>query len=233
MKSDLKSRVIALRKNGSTYGEIQNLIGKKIPKSTLSYWCSAINFTAFQLNRVEELIRKGGERGRAIALAVSRKRRHDYLNKLLKNNAYLRKLTFTNKRIAKVVLAVLYLCEGGKRQSGSLMFGNSDPRIINLFLELMQMVYEIDTRKFRCTVQCRADHDTNSLNRFWSKITNVPLSQFYKPRIDARTIGMKSRRKDYKGVCRIDYLSANVYNDLLAAGDIIAGNKVKKSGPMV
>jgi len=228
MKSELKERVLLLRREGKTYGEIQTLLGKKIPKSTLSNWCKSIHFSSGQLNRMERRIRRGGEIGRATALATKRAKRESYMNALFERNVPLRAVVFSNKDVAKVALAILYLAEGGKRQKGSLMFGNSDPHIVGLFLELLRFVYEVDIRKFRCTVQCRADQDTKMLNRFWSKLTGIPLLQFYKPRIDVRTIGMKSRKPHYKGVCRIDYFSANIYNDLLVAGRIVSGNGSKQ-----
>ena len=127
-----------------------------------------------------------------------------------------------NKDIAKVVLSILYLCEGSKSlERGSVMFGNSDPFIINLFLYLLRRCYNIYERKFRCTLQGRADQDVKKLEKFWSKITNIPLSQFYKARIDSRTIGKKSKNLNYKGVCRIDYFSAEIAIELMQISKII------------
>ena len=57
--------------------------------------------------------------------------------------------------------------------------------------------------------------------KFWSKITNIPLSQFYKARIDSRTIGKKSKNLNYKGVCRIDYFSAEIAIELMQISKII------------
>lgn len=54
-----------------------------------------------------------------------------------------------NKDVKKIALAMLYLGEGGKKQRGSLMFGNSDPVIINLFLRYLRDCYNIDEKKFR------------------------------------------------------------------------------------
>lgn len=129
-----------------------------------------------------------------------------------------------------MILATLYLAEGGKHGNGLIQLGNSDPGVIRLFMDLMRYVYSIDPSKLRCTVQCRADQNIPALEKFWSSITQVPLSQFYKARVDQRTVGVKSIKKDYKAVCRIDYFSAHVYNDLLVAGKILLGEKF---GPMV
>jgi hypothetical protein len=123
--------------------------------------------------------------------------------------------------IAKIALAMLYLGEGSKCTKGSLMFGNSNPGIIRLFLNLLRSCYNIDEKKFRCTLQCRADQNIKKLEKFWSQTTGVPPNQFYQARIDKRTIGKPSKKPDYKGVCRIDYFSADIFNELLQIVKII------------
>jgi len=117
---------------------------------------------------------------------------------------------------------MLYLVEGSKNQRGSLMFGNSDPLVIRLFLNLLRRCYDVDENKFRCTLQCKADQNIKRLEKFWSKITDIPLSQFYKARIDPRTIGKPSRKLDYKGVCRIDYFSGDVFMELKQIVNVIS-----------
>ena len=116
---------------------------------------------------------------------------------------------------------MLYLGEGSKARKGSLCFANSDPLVIELFLSLMRKCYSIDTNKFRCTVQCRADQDIKNLENFWMAITKIPKSQFYKAQIDPRTIGKPSRRLAYKGVCRIDYFSADIFTELMVIPKVV------------
>jgi hypothetical protein len=128
--------------------------------------------------------------------------------------------TSTWKR-TKVVLTALYLGEGSKTRKGSLAFGNSDPYIISLFLNLLRKCYKIDEKKFRCTIQCRADQNIKNLEEFWTSVTKIPLVQFYKARIDPRTIGKPSKKLDYKGVCRIDCFSGEIYLELMQIPKII------------
>lgn len=216
----LKNKVIELRKGGRTYGEIIKAVGKNIPKSTLSDWCSGILLSQLQNLRIDKRKETNIRRGRIMALAVNKKRREEYLRSVEKRVEHLPRL-LTNKDVAKIVLATLYLGEGSKHRDGSLCLGNSDPEIIRLFLSLLRSTYNIDERKFRCTVQCRADQNTKTLERFWLSITKIPAKQFYKTRIDPRTIGQKSRKPEYKGVCKIDYFSADLYNELMTAGRLI------------
>ena len=85
----------------------------------------------------------------------------------------------------------------------------------------MRNCYNIDESKFRCTIQCRADQDIPYLEKFWLRLTKIPKKQFYGARVDPRTIGKPSLKPDYKGVCRLDYFSARIYNELLVMGKMI------------
>ena len=216
-----KNKAVSLRKNGKTYGEIRKTIGKPIPKSTLSEWFKNIKLSKKQQQRIKDRISDNIHRGHVIALEVNKEKRKKYLDSVTRRVIHLKKLT-VNQDIAKIIVAMLYLGEGSKTKRGSLMFGNSDPRVIALFLRLLRQCYNINEDKFRCTLQCRADQNIETLERFWSKITNVPLKQFYKARVDSRTIGKKSRKMDYKGVCRIDYFSADLFNEIMKIIEVIS-----------
>jgi len=66
-----------------------------------------------------------------------------------------------------------------------------------------------------------ADQNIKKLEKFWSQVTKISLSQFYKARIDPRTIGKPSKKPNYKGVCRIDYFSADLFIELMQIPKII------------
>jgi hypothetical protein len=209
----LKEKVIKLRRKGKTYLEIQKILKVFIPKSTLSSWCQNVKLPKEYQDRIQKIVLNNAKKGREIALVVNRVKREKYLKSIIKRNKHLSTI-LKNKDTSKIALAMLYLGEGSKNQRGSLMFGNSDPFIISLFLHLLRYCYDINESKFRCTLQCRADQNIKKLEKFWFKITRIPLSQFYKARIDPRTIGKKSKKLDYKGVCRIDYFSADLFWEL-------------------
>jgi len=211
----LKEKVTELRKKGKTYSEIQKSLRTAIPKSTLSYWCRNVELSKKYQKRIQEIILNNAQRGREIALIVNRIKREEYLKSVVDRNRHL-VMALEDKDVAKVALAMLYLGEGAKDQKrGALMFGNSDPFIITLFLRLLRYCYDIDENKFRCVLQCRADQNIKKLEKFWSQITKIPLPQFYKARIDPRTIGKPSKKPDYKGVCRIDYFSADLFIEIM------------------
>lgn len=215
-----RKKVEDLRREGKTYQEIQKKMDLLIPKSTLSFWCKKIDLPHGYKNRIDAYNKFNLAKARKIALALHRVERKKYLNSIMERNRHL-KFALKNKDTAKIALAILYLGEGSKGQRGSLMFGNSDSLIISLFLRLLRHCYNIDERKFRCTLQCRADQNIKKLELFWSRVTKIPLSQFYKARVDPRTINKPSKKKDYKGVCRIDYFSADLFFEITKIPEII------------
>ncbi len=219
-KTILKQRVRALRRSGKTYAEIQRVVRKKIARSTLSVWCENIELSPTHQRRIKQIIVANQIRARQTAVVANRGRRQLYLKKILTENKDLPRLA-KNKDVGKIILAMLYLAEGSKGKRGCLTFGNSDPLIIQLFLYLLRRCFNIDESKFRCTVQCRADANISYLEKFWGSITEIQHRQFYSSRIDPRTIGKKTQKPNYKGVCKLDYFSAHLYNELTIISQIV------------
>ena len=217
----LKKKARKLRAQGSTFLEIQRRLHTTIPKSTLSYWCRNVRLPLSYQKNIQDYNRLNLDKGRKIALAVNRTKREKYLKSVSDRNKHLA-VFIKNRNVMKIALAMLYLGEGSKNpKRGSLMFGNADPFVVSLFLRLLRKCYKIDESKFRCTLQCRADQNIKKLEKFWSKVTKISLRQFYKARIDPRTIGKPSKKLDYKGVCRIDYFSADLFLELTKIAETI------------
>ncbi len=221
MNDQLKIHVQQLRSKGLTFREIQSRLNVKIPKSSLSFWCKNIVLSKKNQKRIKTLILNSAKKGRGVALVVHRERRLAYLTKLYNCNKILTKF-LEDKQIAKLVLATIFWCEGSKTLKGSLAFGNSDGKLVALFCSLLRKVYVVNESRLRATLQCRADQNIPYLNSYWSEITGIPLKQFYLARIDKRTIGKPSKKKEYKGVCRIDYFCADVFNELVAINKVLS-----------
>lgn len=212
-----KQKAIRLRQAGRTYGEISLTLGT--PRGTLSGWLKDVALSSSAQRRLDEEKSVRNQTSRKAAVSGTKRRRAEYLDGLVATNAHLAN-DLSNPNVAKITLATLYLCEGTKNRD-CVTFGNSDPRIIALFLHLLRQSYPIIESKFRCTVQCRADQDIPALETFWSQTTGIRSSQFYKARIDPRSKDQTSKKPKYKGVCRIDYLSANVFNDVTTVANVI------------
>ena len=181
--------------------------------------------TEIGAKRLRKIQKDSLRRAQEKSISARSELRKAYLaEKTQKNEPLMAELSSDSVR--KLMLATLYLAEGTKRTRGSLTFGNSDPGIIRLFLDLFRESFAVDEQKFRCTVQARNDQDLLALEEFWSRHTDIPSTQFYKTRVDARSIGQKSRKKEYKGVCRIDYLSADSLYELMVIGSMLTQGPV-------
>ena len=176
-------------------------------------WCKNVDLPPEYEDKLRNLNLVNLKKMRQVYLQNKDERLNKFYQDVEQKNKRIFQLYKNNLEVGKLILAVLYLAEGAKSKS-SIMFGNSDSLVIILFINLMRKCYKIDESKFRCTVQCRADQNIPDLERFWSGVTKIPLGQFYKARVDKRTIGQVSRKKDYKGVCRIDYFSADLDREL-------------------
>lgn len=218
----VKDRAVKLRKEGMTYAEILSKLGTHIPKSTMSYWCRDIVLSDEYVQRVNRMVQDNLQKARKKSVIIRQEREAEKLQNLLDGNRHLA-IKIQDNDVAKIALAVLYWGEGGKRwRSGSLYFGNSDERMILFYLKLLRQCYVLNDSKFRCTVQCRADQNIKKLQQHWSKITGIPLKQFYKAQVDKRTIGKPTKQSEYKGVCRVDYLSVELFKDIMQSIKVIA-----------
>jgi len=217
----LKPKIIALRSSGKTYTEICKIVGIKISKGTLSNWCGNILLSPKQKQRVAYLIKGGASRGRATALAVNKLKRDKYLKSLVVKNEHLAGL-ISDKDIAKITLAVLYLGEGAKwRSHRGLMLGSADPKIIRFYLKLLNKCYGITSKRLHCRISYRADQNIKRLTKFWSHYTQIPLKNFYKTKPDSRTKGKPTKRKNYKGVCVVTLGSTEIQLELESIAEII------------
>ena len=210
---------LLLRQQGKTYRDIQNILQEEIPKSTLALWCK---WSLLSEEEKENIKIRGEEKileGRMKAALTNKKKKQERIREIFSRVAPL-KNRMEDDGVAKISLAMLYLCEGTKKDIGTCCFCNSDPAIIRLFLRLVRKCYKVNEGKLHITVQCRADQDTEALMSYWSGVTNIPLKQFYPARIDPRTVGKPTKKVDYKGVCRVDYFSAALYNELKIIGSL-------------
>ena len=216
----VKDLARSLRRQGYTFIEIQKRLGVQIPKPTLVHWFKGIELTQTQRAKIVSKNLQHLYTARARSVEARSKRRIEHFGKLEQKYLPLASL-LSNPSVAHIMLGCLYLAEGTKSSSGQLTFGNSNPRIIALFLKLLRASYVLDESKFRCTLQARADQDILGLEKFWQKLTGIPKHQFYKARIDPRSIGKATLKRDYKGVCRIDYFSAELFNEITSIGNVL------------
>ena len=213
MNIALKEQVIKLRQSGKTYREINLLLNKAIPKSTMSYWCKFIEMPKIYNHKIKAL--------NLASLAKARQKRTENnviaqegrIEEIIKQNEFLKQHIDTNT--CKLLLSMLYLGQGIKYcQTRCLKFGSSSAVVLKLWLKLINNCYIIDSHKFRVTIMCRSDQNVAQLIEYWHNITKISKLQFYKPQIDKRSVGKKSIKPDNKGVCVIQYFNSDIQLEL-------------------
>lgn len=109
-----------------------------------------------------------------------------------------------NKENAKILVSILYWCEGAKYPSfNQVSFSNSDVNLVKTFLALFRIGFQPKEKKLRAHLQLHTSHDKEKITSFWSRILAIPRSQFRKPTVTKPTKNMK--RKNYRGTCTIRY----------------------------
>jgi hypothetical protein len=105
--------------------------------------------------------------------------------------------------------AIAYWCEGAKnkpyRRSDRVVFMNSDPALIGLFLRFLE-VAEIGHDMLIYQVQIHESADVGTAQRFWMNVTGADPAQFRRPtlkRHNPRTV-RKNTGNDYHGCLRIE-----------------------------
>lgn len=218
---EIKNLAVKYRLGGKMYPEINDLLKLKVPKATMSFWFKKLELPSKTQEIIKNNISKKLVSARKKSVMVRNTNREKYLKNLnLKNVVLANKIT--NSEVAKIALAMLCLGEASKSKSKSGFYlGNSDYRIIVLFIKLLKICFEINDSKFRFTIQCRADQDILELEKYWRKVVKMPFGQFYKPRVDSRTKGKPTLDKKYKGVLRVDYIDKKTQLDLESLADMI------------
>jgi len=103
----------------------------------------------------------------------------------------------------------LFLGEGTKKSKFNIVFTNSDPQIIKLFLKFLRKICGVDERKIKAALNIFDDINIKEIINFWSKETNIPLSRFMKTNI------RKSRGGTYKNKNQYGTLAIYVSNTKL------------------
>lgn len=226
------NEAIRLRSQGNTYSEIRKRLNLKIAKGTFYSWFKNVVLPSHYYSKIAKLNKDNLNHARIIAINSNKIKREKLLNDLDKLNLEIVDSIYLPKT-AKIALAMLCLGEASKYKAcRSFSLGNTDPRIIVIFLTLLRVCFKFNIEKVHCSVQCRADQNIEELEKFWQKVTGIPKRLFYKPLIDPRTVGKPTKKKDYKGVLRVYYNDTKVQLELESLSQLIYNHLNLKYGPV-
>ncbi len=208
----VKEKAIKLRKQGFSYLEIS----QKLPvhKSTLSGWVSHIELTQGQKQRLHK---KMGA-AQHLASAAVKQKRIDRSEAIIKQAIL--EVPVISKSELMLIGAALYWAEGYKQKehnpSARVMFTNSDPVMIRLFLKWLKDCLDIpaDLLSFEVYIHETYDRTKQSLIDYWASVTGFPVSKFDKIYYKHNVVHSyrKNRGDNYFGILRVSVIKSTDLN---------------------
>jgi len=196
-----KLQSILLRQKGYSLKEISNEL--HISKSTASLWLKNVKISPEAQKRLEKTERSGTLRG----LGTIQVRWQSIQKEIEQETKKITREVLTSisldKNYFKLLAALIFWCEGGKRSKSAVRFINSDPELVKTFLRLLRKGFVINEGKLRATLHLHGYHNEVAQRRFWSKVTGIPSKRFSKSYIKPHT--GNRLRDNYPGCISIAY----------------------------
>lgn len=196
MKLKEKIRAITLRKLGKSYSEIRKKV--KVSKGTLSLWLRDIKLIPVQEKRLYvTLRRRNAYRGAKVQQKRRQERTRQIINEAKKEVKYL----FKNPLFLSGLM--LYWAEGDKSdERAEVKFSNSDPAMIEFMMKWFRKICKVPEEKFRIALYIHELFCRKDIEQYWSKIINIPLTQFYRTQVKPTSLKHRKNRL-YDGTCAI------------------------------
>ncbi|MBU4369141.1 helix-turn-helix domain-containing protein [Patescibacteria group bacterium] len=191
-----REKAIKLRLEEKSYSQIKKILG--ISKSTLSYWLRDYPLSKQRIRELRDCNEQRIERFRE----TMRKKREMRLKEIY--NEQKRIWLPLTKREKFFAGLFLYWGEGHKDLRGPVGVSNTDPDIIRFILYWLTKILKVPREKIKIALHLYKDMDIQKEHLFWSKILNLPLSQFRKPYIKkSSSLRINHKGKFGHGTCRI------------------------------
>lgn len=192
-KDDLRARARDLRRAGMTYDRIELELG--VSKSSISLWVRDLPKPAPRTpEEASAIARRGWERTLELR---EEQRQHT------KDAASAEIGTLSDRELFLIGVG-LYWAEGSKskpyRRDESVVFVNSDPNMIRLYLAWLDLL-RVEKERRRFHVMIHESADVESASRYWAELVGATLDSFHKPVIkkhNPKTV-RKNTGDDYRG----------------------------------
>ena len=184
----LREQARGLRKKGASIANIATILPAS--KSTVSYWCRDIALSQKQMRHLVQKQRNAGAIGR---LRAAEKKRSTRLAAIeTESETGSRAIGSLSQRDIFILGIALYWGEGYKSGNEECGFTNSNPGIISTFILWLRRAYNIPSSDLILRVSINQIHHNrvDAVERYWSKVTGVPRSQFTKASL-IKTVSQK------------------------------------------
>ena len=211
-KKTEKEKAVYLRKRGFSYSEILDHVS--VTKSTLSLWLRSINLSKRQKQRLSEKMAISALKG-----AKARRDERIATTQQIQNKAVL-EIGNISKRELLLIGAALHWAEGSKEKEYKpgvgVIFTNSDPIMIRLFLKWLKEICGIGYEKLRFEIYLHQNSKNNAkkVENFWREQIGNPKSKFciYFKKIKKNITNRRNIDNKYYGVLRIKVKASTSLN---------------------
>lgn len=201
MKFKEKVKAIQMRKYGRSYREI--IKETNVSKSTISLWLKDIELTP----RQKEKLLQGREISRYAGAKAQQRRRIERTEEIM-NNAREELPNLSGNELFLPGL-MLYWAEGAKSNE-TIKFSNPDPLMIKLMMRWFREICDVPEKKFRIALHIHEILSRKNAEKYWSEVTNIPLSQFQKTFVKPTSLGQRKNIL-YNGTCVICVYDKNLF----------------------
>lgn len=212
-RTKLKTLARNLRTRGWPYSRITAKLS--VPKSTLNHWFRGLPPSPHQspqaymlrLKKIHGLGAQANKRLREARLALIEQ---EVIREL---EHYPRK----DVTVLRSLLSMLYWAEGNKSSRHGIIFANTDPKMVLLFLTLFRRCYVIDENRLHVRLHLHHYHNAREAINFWSTLLKVPAKQFGKIYWKKRS-ETKRFRPNFQGICFVQYTDGALKHRILTTG---------------
>ena len=189
-------KIITLRKQGKTYGEIEKIL--ELPKSTVGWWLRGIKMPTIIEKQTLERCRKKWRKNIAdynktyaqIRSHEAAKIREEYKESGARE---IKKLT---KKDLKLIGSALYWAEGNIKNRHLLRFANSNAEIIRIMMKFFRETCKISEAKIKARIHLYPVMDQRKTTNYWKKITGLPKKNFHTPQVQISKASKGKRPKN-------------------------------------
>lgn len=167
-----------LRRNGKSVKHIARILN--VSPGSVSLWCRDITLTSQQIDRLRIGQIKSGYAGRMKGAQIQKERRLALMEQFRQSAR--RDIKHLNKRELFLTGLGIYAGEGYQYRNRAGLT-NSNPQIIKFMLRWFQEICGVTRDRFTCEIGINESHRyrIRDVEKFWSRSTGLPLSQFRKP----------------------------------------------------
>ena len=180
MKTELREKAVRLRlENHYGYSSIAKLL--PVAKSTLSRWLKDYPLSKERIYALQMANLKNNE------LKIERYRNTMRERREIKSREIYTKYIKVFSKLSDenffVAGLTLYLAEGSKTDHGKIVFTNTDPRTVKLFLRWMVKFLKISKSDIKAELHLYENMDIDEEKKFWENQLGFSTTQFYKTQI--------------------------------------------------